>query len=45
MYKLFSSFMVNSDVYKSFIRNKLHLLSTFLLSEIQSSLGALKSTE
>ena len=31
MYKLFSSFMVNSDVYKSFIRNKLHLLSTFLL--------------
>ena len=44
-YKLLLSFMVISDIYWSFIPNKLHLRSSVLLSEFQNSPGALKSTE
>ena len=43
--KLLLSFTIISDVYRSFLTNKIHLLSSFLLSGFQSSIGALKSTK
>ena len=44
IYRSDMSFTVITDIYKSFIPNKLHLLSTVLLSGFQSSRRALKST-
>ena len=43
-YKLLSTFMVISDVYRSFIRNKT-IFTKYCLSGLESCPGALKSTE